>query len=61
MATEKELYFANSELRVKFVQHKYDLKVCDDGTLVQMLNLWTLSIALFLYKNATLFILRRAA
>jgi hypothetical protein len=28
-----------------------DLKVCDDGTLVQILCFWTLSIVLSLFKN----------
>jgi hypothetical protein len=29
----------------------YDLKVCDDGTLIQVLCSWTLSIVLSLTKN----------
>jgi hypothetical protein len=33
-----------------------DLKVCDDGTLIQILCFWTLSIVLSLSKNAALFI-----
>jgi hypothetical protein len=31
--------------------NKYDLKICDDGTLIQILCFWTLSIALFLFKT----------
>jgi hypothetical protein len=27
--------------------HKYDLKVCDDGSVVQILCFWTLSIVRF--------------
>jgi hypothetical protein len=32
---------------------KYDLKVCDDGTLVQILRFWTLSIILSLSKTSS--------
>jgi hypothetical protein len=35
-----------------------DLKFCEDGTLVQTLCFWTLSIVLSLSKNAVLFILQ---
>jgi hypothetical protein len=31
-------------------KHIYDLEVCDDGTLVQILRLCTLTIALSLFK-----------
>jgi hypothetical protein len=35
-----------------------DLKVCDNDTLVQILNFWTLSIILSLSKNTVLFIIQ---
>jgi hypothetical protein len=35
----------------KIVYYKYDLKVCDDGILTQLLCFWTLSIVLFLFKT----------
>jgi hypothetical protein len=35
---------------------KKDVKVCDDGTLVQILCFWTLFIVLFLSKSTFLFI-----
>jgi hypothetical protein len=31
-------------------------QICDDGTLIQILCFWALSIVLFLYKNTFLFI-----
>jgi hypothetical protein len=33
--------------------NKSDLKVCDDGTLLQVLRVWTLSIFLSLTKNSS--------
>jgi hypothetical protein len=35
---------------------EYDLKVCDDGTLIQVLCFWTLSIFLSLSKNRPVYI-----
>jgi hypothetical protein len=35
-----------------------DLKVCDNGTLIQILCFWALSIVLSLSKNTVLFILQ---
>jgi hypothetical protein len=41
-----------------FVSCKRDLKICDDGTLVQILCCWTLSIVLSLSKNTVYLFLK---
>jgi hypothetical protein len=46
-------YIVTSFRRPIFI---YDLKVCDDGTLVKILCFWTLSIVLSLSKSTVLFI-----
>jgi hypothetical protein len=50
---KKKLF--NGSMKIKLNQslkyEKSDLKVCDDGTLVQILYFWTLSIVLFLSKT----------
>jgi hypothetical protein len=43
------------------LEHLYDLKVRDDGTLAQVLRFWTLSIILFLSKNIALFIFQNTS
>jgi hypothetical protein len=37
---------------------KLDLKVCGDGTLIEILCFWTLTVLLFLFKTQTEFCLR---
>jgi hypothetical protein len=41
---------------IQFYNTALILKVCDDGTLVQLLGFWTLTIVLSLSKNTVLFI-----
>jgi hypothetical protein len=38
--------------------YKQNLKVCDDGTLIQILCFWTLSIVLFFFKTPSCFYLK---
>jgi hypothetical protein len=45
----------------KFKFLKRGLKVCDDGTLIQILCFWTLSIVLLLSKTPSCFCLRQAS
>jgi hypothetical protein len=38
-------------LRIEYTGYgRYDLKICDDGILVQILSVWTFSIVLSLFK-----------
>jgi hypothetical protein len=40
----------------ELVYYKWDLNVCDDGILLQVLSFWTLSIVLSMDKNLILVI-----
>jgi hypothetical protein len=50
--TEKEAWALNG------LEEPLEKKVCNDGTLVQLLCFWTFSIVLSLSKNTVLFILQ---
>jgi hypothetical protein len=45
------MVFLCSSRQIPGQQINYDLKICNDGTLVEILCFWTLSIALFLSKS----------
>jgi hypothetical protein len=42
-----------AETRIQQPEYLWDLNVCDDGILIQLMCFWTLIIALFLFKHVS--------